>query len=412
MSLKSYDTIIIGGGAAGFAAASFSDKRSRVLIIERNGEPMKKLAITGKGRCNLTNNCDTETILKNITKNPQFMLSSLAAFSAKDTMSFFEELGVLLKTERGGRVFPASDKSYDIVNTLKNYALKQCGVEIVTDRARELIVENAVIKGVKCYNGVYNAPKVIIATGGMSYPNTGSTGDGYQLAAKAGHTITPIAPALVPLETKEDFSDIAGLTLKNVRLSLRQGIKTIFAEQGELLFTHFGVSGPLVLTASCYINQPITDDCRLSIDLKPALEEKTLDNRILRDFSANKNRQLKNALNALLPEKLIDIFVKRSGIKPEKKVNEITKTERRRLLELFKGFELTVTASRPIDEAVITDGGVSVKEINPKTMESRVVKGLHFAGEVIDVMGLTGGFNLQIAFSTAYAAAKSSHVNY
>lgn len=404
MKTNHYDIIIIGGGAAGFAAASFLSlpfEKKRVLIIEKNNQPMKKLAITGKGRCNLTNHCDIETALCNIPKNADFMRSSLTAFSPEDTMAFFENRGVPLKTERGGRVFPVSDKANDIVNALK----KKSDAEIVTDRARELLTEDNTVKGVKCTNGIYHAPNIIIATGGMSYPDTGSTGDGYEIAKKAGHTVTQIKPALVPLVTKEDCSAMAGLTLKNVKLALKQNNKTLFQEQGEMLFTHFGISGPLVLTASCQLTtHPV--DCTISIDIKPALDEQTLDSRILRDFSENKNRQFKNALNALLPEKLISTVIERSGIDSEKRVNEITKTERRRLLLQFKNFQLTVTAFRPIDEAVITDGGVSVKEINPKTMESKLVKGLYFAGEIIDVTGLTGGFNLQIAFSTAYAAVK------
>ena len=397
-----YDLIIIGGGAAGFAVASFLPQK-RVLIIEKNSTPMKKLSITGKGRCNLTNNCDVDTVLRNIVKNSAFMRSSLSAFAPCDTMTFFEGLGIPLKTERGGRVFPVSDKASDIVNALRAAA----NAETVTDRVTSLIVENATVKGVKCTNGTYRSDKVLIATGGMSYPRTGSTGDGYEFARKAGHTIIPVRPALVPLETKEDCASLAGLTLKNVTLTLKNNNKTVFAEQGEMLFTHFGVSGPLVLTASCYINRLQSVDCKLLIDFKPALDEKTLDNRILRDFSDNKNRQFKNALSALLPEKMQPVFVKQSGINPDKRVHEITKEERRRLLMLFKAFELTITAVRPIDEAVITDGGVSVKEINPRTMQSKLISGLYFAGEIIDVTALTGGFNLQIAFSTAYAVSRA-----
>ena len=397
---NNYDVIIVGGGAAGFAAASFlSASKKRVLIIEKENKPMKKLGLTGKGRCNLTNNCDIETVLRNIIKNAAFMRSSLNEFSPADTIAFFEQAGVPLKTERGGRVFPVSDKAGDIVHCLNTQSRSAVRIK---DRAIEPIVENNIIKGVKCVNGTYLAPAVIIATGGASYPATGSTGDGYEMARRAGHTIIPIKPALVPLETEQDYSELAGLTLKNIRLTLKNNNKTLYSEQGELLFTHFGVSGPLVLTASCYIENPI--GCQLSIDIKPALDEKTLDNRILRDFSENKNRRFKNSLSALLPQKLAAIFVRRSGIDPEKQVNEITKEERRRLLMLFKDFGLTVTALRPFEEAVITDGGVSVKEIDPRTMQSKLVKGLHFAGEIIDVIGFTGGFNLQLAFSTAHAA--------
>jgi len=390
--MNNYNTIIIGGGAAGFAAASFL-RGKKTLIIEKTPRTLHKLAITGKGRCNVTNNCDMETLLRNIPKNAMFMRSALTRFTPQDTITWLESLGVPLKTERGNRVFPASDKAEDIVNALR----KANTADLVYDRALELI--NG---GVKCEKSTYYAENIIIATGGMSYPKTGSTGDGYELARKAGHTVTEIRPALVPIETIEDVSELAGLTLKNIRLTCGK-----FAEQGEMLFTHFGVSGPLALSASWYVNQLSTVNCQLSIDLKPALDEKTLDARILRDFSENKNKQFKNSLSGLLPESMIEIFVKRSEINPEKQVNEITKTERRRLLSLFKNFTLTVKGLRPIDEAVITDGGINVKEIDPKTMQSKLVKGLYFAGEIIDVTGFTGGFNLQLAWSTAYAAAQS-----
>ncbi|MCL2071180.1 MAG: NAD(P)/FAD-dependent oxidoreductase [Oscillospiraceae bacterium] len=398
------DVIIIGGGVAGFAFASFLNGK-KAVIIEKNVKPLQKLSITGKGRCNLTNNCDVETVLRNIPKNPRFMRSTLTAFPPEALMVFMESCGVPLKTERGGRVFPVSDKAGDVVNALK----RACNATQVVERAIELIIEGGSVKGVKCNNGIYRASNVVIATGGMSYPATGSTGDGYEIAKKAGHTITELKPALVPLETVEDCSDAAGLSLKNVRLSLKlkSNGKLIYSEQGEMLFTHFGISGPLVLTASCYIDNPA--EYTVAIDLKPALDEKTLDKRILRDFALNKNCQLKNAISGLLPEKLIPMFMQRlfDGNGQNKRVCEITKEERRRLLMLLKEFTLTVTSFRPIDEAIITDGGVSVKEIEPRTMQSKLVKGLYFAGEVIDVNGFTGGFNLQIAFSTAYAAANS-----
>jgi len=404
--MKNYDVIIIGGGAAGFMAASFLEQK-KVLIIEKNHQLMKKLLITGKGRCNLTNNCDMETLLRNIPKNSVFMRSALTRFTPADTIAFFESSGVPLKTERGGRVFPVSDRAGDIVSALR----RNCKAEIIVDRAKELIIENNIVKGVKCGKSSYFAPKIIVATGGMSYPKTGSTGDGYELAKKAGHSITAVKPALVPLETGEvlggNYLDLAGLSLKNVRLTLKENNKTLFCDQGEMLFTHFGVSGPLVLSASSYIGNPA--ECTLHIDFKPALDEKTLDARILRDFAENKNRQFKNSLSALLPEKMISVFVKQSAIEPDKQVNEITKKERRKLLQLFKNFTLNVKAFRPIDEAVITDGGVSVKEIDPKTMQSKLVEGLYFAGEIIDVTGFTGGFNLQIAFSTAYAAVSATN---
>ncbi|MCL2633410.1 MAG: NAD(P)/FAD-dependent oxidoreductase [Oscillospiraceae bacterium] len=410
--MNTYDLIIIGGGAAG-VFASLNSKHKRILIIERNTSLMKKLMITGKGRCNLTNNCDVETVLLNIPRNSAFMRGALSRFTPHDTIAFFEEIGVPLKTERGGRVFPISDKSGDVVNALK----KHLNAEIVTDRARELIIESVpvgatcgrpqMVTGVKCETATYYSKNVLISTGGMSYPKTGSTGDGYEMARKVGHSITPLKPSLIPLETVEDCSSVMGLSLKNVRLTLLKNNKAVFSEQGEMLFTHFGVSGPLVLSASSYISELSTIHYQLSIDFKPALDEKKLDTRILRDFNENKNKQFKNSLNALLPEKLIELFITRSKIPPDKRVNEITRQERERLISLFKDFRLTVKSFRPIEEAVITDGGISVKEIDPKTMQSKLVKGLYFAGEIIDVTGFTGGFNLQIAFSTAYTAISS-----
>ncbi|MDR0197695.1 MAG: NAD(P)/FAD-dependent oxidoreductase [Oscillospiraceae bacterium] len=401
--MNNYDVIIIGGGAAGCFAAAAGEGGGRALIIEKNGVLMKKLAITGKGRCNLTNNCDAETVLGNIPRNAAFMRSALSRFSPADTMAFFGELGVPLKTERGGRVFPVSDKSGDVVFALEK-RLRARGVEIAADRAVSLIIENKAVKGVKCANAAYYSENVILAAGGMSYPKTGSTGDGFELARSAGHTVTPIKPALVPLVTAEDCSGAAGLTLKNVTLTLTKNGGCVFSGGEEVLFTHFGVSGPAVLSASFYVDDPKRDEYALSIDLKPALSEKVLDARILRDFGENKNRRFKNALSGLLPQKIIALFTERSGIPPEKRVNEITKEERKRMLSALKNFSLSVKATRPIDEALVTNGGVSVKEIDPKTMRSGLVKGLYFAGEVIDVAGLTGGFNLQIAFSTAYAA--------
>jgi len=400
----SFDVIVIGGGAAGcFAAIRAGERGGRIAVIEKLAL-MKKLAITGKGRCNLTNNCGVEDVLRNIPVNAAFLRSCLSRFTPADAIAFFEGLGVPLKTERGGRVFPVSDKSADIVNALEK-RLGELGVEIIRDTAKEPIIENNAVKGVKCERAFIYAPKVILATGGLSYPATGSTGDGYGIARKAGHTVAPPKPALVPIVTEEDCRSAQGLTLKNVRLTLKKSGKPLFSEQGELLFTHFGVSGPLVLSASCYIGD-VTDSYTLSIDLKPALDEKTLDARLLRDFAAYKNKRLKNALGDLLPESMIPLFISRSGIAPERQVNAITRAERLRLLTLFKDFSLTVKELRPIEEAIITDGGVAVSEIYPKTMESKLVKGLFFAGEVVDVMGLTGGFNLQIAWATGAAAGE------
>jgi len=388
-----YDVIIIGGGAAGFTAAAFLQNQ-KVLLIERNREPMRKLAITGKGRCNITNNCDTDTVLKNIFTNANFMRSSLARFTRADVMDWFEnELRVPLKTERGGRVFPVSDKAADVVDALKN----ACSADIITERVKSLVLEDSTIKGVKLADGrVLQTQQVLVATGGVSYPATGSTGDGYRLAEQAGHMIIPPKPALVPLVCKENCSELSGLSLKNVRLTCGK-----YSDMGELLFTHFGISGPLVMTASCYISD---FPAKVSIDFKPALDEKTLDARILREFGENKNKYLKNILPSMLPSSMVGEFIRRLGF--DKPAYEINREERKRLVELFKRFDLTVTGVRPIDEAVITDGGVSVREVDPKTMQSKLVKGLYFAGEVLDIAAFTGGFNLQVAWSTARAAAE------
>ncbi len=402
-----YDCLIIGGGAAGLVSAIFSAEYGyNTAIIEKNDILGKKLLITGKGRCNVTNNSDNENILKNIPTNSRFLYSALNNFSAEDTMNFFERLGVPLKTERGNRVFPVSDKASDIVNALKSYA-KELNVTIINEKAEQIITEETDgIKsaiGVKCSHKTYNADKIILATGGKSYPGTGSTGDGYIMAKSLGHTIVPLKPSLVPVNTVESCKEMMGLSLKNVTLSLKdENNKILYSELGEMLFTHFGVSGPLVLSASAYIKN---GSYKLSVDLKPALDEKKLDARILRDFDSEKNKQLSNVLRKLLPEKLISEIMKRSGIAEDIKVNTVTKEQRKALIENLKNFTFTVKSLRPIEEAIITDGGISVKEINPKTMESKLVKGLYFAGEIIDCCAYTGGYNLQIAFSTAYAAA-------
>ena len=403
-----YDVLIIGAGAAGlFAAVHCGRFGKKTAVIEKNDIQGKKLLITGKGRCNVTNNCDVETVLKNIPTNPRFMYSAVNSCTPEDVMNFFEWSGVPLKTERGNRVFPESDKSSDIVSALVREC-REAGVEFIRDKALELIIENGEAKGVKCLNESYYAEKILVATGGKSYPKTGSTGDGYEFAKQAGHTVIKASPSLVPIVTKEKYaSEMMGLSLRNVTLSVYKNSeqKPIFKEQGELLFTHFGVSGPLVLSASSHIRNCENGEYRLLIDMKPALDSETLDKRILRDFTEAKNRDFQNSLGKLLPSKMIPVIVNLSGIDGAKKVNEITRTERKSLAELIKNFPLTVKCFRPIDEAIITSGGVSVKEINPKTMESKLVKNLFFAGEVIDVDAYTGGFNLQIAFSTAYAFA-------
>jgi len=403
--MTAFDVIIIGGGASGcFAAVHVGEKGEKVLLTEP-GRLMHKLSLTGKGRCNLTNNSDIDNILKNIKTNPRFMRSALSKYGSADVMSFFEKSGVPLKTERGNRVFPVSDKADDIVCALKR-RLNIPNVKIVNRRAVEILVKDGAVTGVRCEENVYSATKVILATGGLSYPKTGSTGDGYKIASALGHTIIPPRPSLVPIVTRENCSELAGLSLKNVKISLFPADmnKLLYSEQGELLFTHFGISGPLALSASFYIDNP-GSGYKILTDLKPALDVKKLDARILRDFDKYKNKQIQNALNDLLPQKLIPFVISQSNIHPDKRVNEITSAERRRVLDVLKGFELTFAGLRPIDEAVITDGGVDTREINPKNMESKLIRGLRFAGEIIDVAAFTGGYNLQIAFSTAYAAA-------
>jgi len=405
--LAHYDAIIIGGGAAGLMAAwAASQNGKEVLLLEKNKLLGKKLLITGKGRCNVTNNCTTEEFMANIPSNAKFLYSAYSRFSCIETMRFFEERGVKLKTERGNRVFPESDKAKDIVLAFER-ALKNDFIEIKNDKAKELIIENGEIKGVKCEDGEYFASSVLVATGGKSYPLTGSTGDGYDFAKQAGHTITPLVPSLVPIVSKESFpAEMMGLSLKNVVLSLKdsQTGKILFSEMGEMLFTHFGVSGPLVLSASAHIRKMQPDRYLLVIDLKPSLSEEKLDLRIQRDFSDNLNKDFINSLGKLLPAKMIPVVARLSGIPANTKVNQITKKQRAELVKLLKNFTITAKAFRPIEEAIITGGGVNVSEINPKTMESKLVKGLYFAGEVLDVDAYTGGFNLQIAFSTGYTA--------
>ncbi|MBQ8410772.1 MAG: NAD(P)/FAD-dependent oxidoreductase [Ruminiclostridium sp.] len=405
---KNFDCIVIGAGAAGMYAAVHSAANGyKTAIIEPNEKVGRKLAITGKGRCNVTNNCDSDEIMKNIPRNPRFLYSALSMCSPADVMSFFEGEGVPLKTERGNRVFPVSDKAYDIVDALF-FRMKREGVEIIRAKAVAVNASEGFVTGVKTDKGVFNSPKVILATGGMSYPVTGSTGDGYKIARALGHTITPLKPSLVPIETEENCGEMMGLSLKNSVLSVRDNEKNkvIFKELGEMIFTHFGVSGPLVLSASSRMEEITEGRYSLFIDLKPALSEEQLDARVQRDFAERKNMQLDNALRKLLPEKIIEPLLKKCGIDPEKQCNSVTREERLALVKTVKAFSLKPVSYRPIAEAIITDGGVSVKEINPKTMESKIVSGLYFAGEIIDVTGFTGGFNLQIAFSTGYAAAQ------
>ena len=402
------DVIIIGGGAAGcFAAVQAARWGKSVIVFEKNEKLGRKLRITGKGRCNVTNNSPSEEHMRNIPVNPRFLYSAFSNFDAESTMAFFEELGVPLKTERGNRVFPVSDNANDIADALA-YEMKKLGVQTVHSRVSSLITANGAVTGVKAGGKEYRSNSVIIACGGKSYPNTGSTGDGYMLAESVGHTVTELKPSLVPLTSPDKFcAEMMGLSLRNVTIKLMDGEKVIYSEMGEMLFTHFGVSGPLVLSASSHIRDMQTNRYKLLIDLKPALTPEQLDARIQRDFAENLNRDFSNGIRKLLPAKLIPVAVRLSGIPAEQKVNSITKEQRRKFGELLKAFPVRISGFRPIDEAIITSGGISVKEIDPKTMGSKLVSGLYFAGEVIDVDAYTGGFNLQIAFSTAYTAAVS-----
>ena len=407
MSMKSStaDVIIIGGGAAGMmAAATASEQGKRVLLLEPQKDCGRKLRITGKGRCNVTNHCDCPTFLKSVVRNPKFLKSALYRFTPEDTENWFESRGVALKVERGERVFPVSDKSADIVNALHR-AMEEGGVQLERAKALAILTEEGTVSGVKTDRGSFYAPAVILCTGGLSYPLTGSTGDGYTLAKMLGHSIAEPVASLIPIEAEPDCEELQGLSLRNVTLRAYRGNKLIFEELGEMLFTHFGVSGPLVLSASVHMHEK--DSYRLSIDLKPGLTPEKLDERLLRDFGDNLNRCFKNSLDALLPQKLIPIIIRRSGIDPETRVNAITRTQRLALGELLKHFELKVTGLRPIEEAIVTAGGINVSEVNPKTMESKLVPGLYFAGEILDIDGYTGGFNLQIAWSTAVCAANS-----
>ena len=406
---------IIGAGAAGMMAAiTAAEAGADVTLFEHSDRVGRKLLITGKGRCNVTNNSDINTHISNIPTNPRFMYTALNSFGPQDVMEFFESRGVPLKTERGNRVFPASDRAADICGALKR-SLDRLGVKLVHENVKKLLLTEdqdgkKAISGLATDNGKVDFGHVIIATGGASYPLTGSTGDGYRMAAEVGHTIVQPKPALVPVECAEGFvKELMGLSLRNVNLTVSDAAgREVFSEQGELLFTHFGLSGPLVLSASSHMKKLPGMRYTMSIDLKPALDLQTLDKRLQSDFSKYSNKDFVNSLGDLLPSKLIPVIVRLSGIDERKKVNVITKDERHRLLSLLKGLMLTATKFRPIDEAIVTSGGVSVKEISPKTMESKLVKNLYFAGEVIDVDAYTGGFNLQIAFSTAHLAALSA----
>jgi predicted Rossmann fold flavoprotein len=404
--------LVIGGGAAGLMAAHTAALYgASVTLFDKNERLGRKLLITGKGRCNITNNCDVNTFIANVTTNSRFLYSAANHFTPQDTMRYFESAGLSLKTERGNRVFPASDRAYDVEAVLEQN-VRDSGVQIVTACVSAILSEQGSVTGVCCTDGKqYPADAVIVATGGKSYPLTGSTGDGYRFAAELGHDIVAPQPSLVPLITEENWCKKAqGLSLKNVTLTLTdtQTGKELYHELGEMLFTHFGVSGPLVLSASAHIRTMQKNRFKLSIDLKPGLTEKQLDARILRDFAANSNKDFANSLGALLPRKIIPIIIRLSEIPFDIKVNQITKEMRQKLCTVIKHLELTVSDFRPIEEAIITSGGVSVKQVNPKTMESKLVQGLFFAGEVLDLDAYTGGFNLQIAFSTGYMAGMSA----
>lgn len=398
---------VIGGGAAGLMAAGHAaELGGEVTLFEKNDRVGKKLRITGKGRCNVCNDTDVNTVIENIPHNPRFLYAALNAFPPAEVKAFFARQGVPLKTERGNRVFPASDKAQDIVDALKKY-IQENGVTLLREEVRTVA---------RCEEGFAVTAKatrvfdrVIVATGGLSYPLTGSTGDGYRIAESFGIAVNDLVPSLVPLETVEhDPAKMQGLSLKNTALTVTLGEKTVYTDFGEMLFTHFGVTGPMILSASAHLRGSDVCGYVLHLDLKPALEEKVLDNRLLADFNKYQNRDFANALTDLLPQKMIPVVVARCGIDPHKKVHAVTKEERRALLTLLKDFTLTVKRRRPIAEAIVTSGGVDVKELSPKTMEAKNVPGLYFCGEVIDADAYTGGFNLQIAFSTAYLAAENA----
>ncbi len=402
------DVIIIGGGAAGlFAAVHAARAGCRTLLLEQNSRLGKKLLITGKGRCNVTNDCSAEEVLKNVPRNSRFLYSCMGAYPPERTMAFFEELGCPLKVERGNRVFPQSDRSQSVLQALQK-GLKQYHVQHVQARALQLNLIGGRIVGVQTAQGDFASPCVILATGGCSYPLTGSDGSGYELARQAGHTIVAPEGSLVPLEENGSWcKQMQGLSLRNVGVKLvNQNNKVVFEEFGELLFTHFGLSGPTILSASAHMNGE--DSYEVRLDLKPALDEQKLDSRILRDFAQYQNRNFENALQDLFHKTMIPVMVRRTGIDPEQKVNTITKAQRRTLLELTKRFPISIARKRPVEEAIITSGGVKVQQVDPKTMASKLAPGLYFAGEILDVDAYTGGFNLQIAWATAYAAAMAA----
>ena len=398
-----YDLIVVGGGPAGmFAAIEAAGRGKKVLLLARNPRLGKKLLKTGKGRCNVTNDCDAGEVLQNVPRNGRFLYSAMTAFPPAKIMGFFRDAGCPLKTERGGRVFPVSDKSVSILEVLQK-ELRRTGVQVMPGRVDRILTADGAVTGVAVGKDIFTASRVLLATGGLSYPTTGSTGDGYALAEALGHTVVSCEGSLVPLEADADCAKMQGLSLRNVGVKLYNAKgKVLYSDFGELLFTHFGVSGPTVLSASCHLKG---EGCYLKIDLKPALEEGKLDERILRDLQMYKNRSMENAMTDLLPRSMIPVVLDRLGIGPELQANALTKQQRRAMVELLKGFRVELRGKRPVAEAIITSGGIKVAQIDPKTMESKLVPGLYFAGEVIDCDAYTGGFNLQIAWATAYAAA-------
>ena len=398
---------VIGGGPAGMMACGrLKERVSNVILIEQNSFLGKKLRITGKGRCNITNTADVEEILNNVPTNKRFLYSALYSFTNDDTVSLINSLGVETKEERGGRVFPKSDNARDVAEALKRYALGK-NVKLVKEKAEDICIKDGCVTGIRTNKGVIACDSVVLATGGKSYPLTGSDGSGYKIAENAGHTIIPPKPSLVPLVTREKWvKDVMGLSLKNVELTLFCGKKKLYSDFGEMLFTHFGISGPIVLSASAHLKK--FEGVTASIDLKPALSQEQLDKRICRDFEKFNKKHLQNSLDELLPKAIIPVIIDITGINPHKEVCNITKEERKLLAATIKNLPLTVTGTRPIEEAIITSGGIKVSEIDPSTMESKIVKGLYFAGEIIDVDAYTGGFNLQIAFSTGFLAGENA----
>ena len=406
--MEATELVVIGGGPAGLMCAYQAAKRGvKAVLLDPNDRLGRKLRITGKGRCNLTNNCDIKTVMANIPGDGRFLYSALNRFSPADTMAFFEENGLALKTERGNRVFPQSDNANDVADTMARLC-RRAGVRMIKTAAKQIVTENGAVAGVVTGEGYIPCSAAAVCTGGLSYPLTGSTGAGYRFAEELGHTVSPRRPSLVPLESSDDYcAEMQGFAPKNVTLSAYENGKLIYKELGEMLFTHFGVSGPLVLSASAHMRNMGSAAYTLKIDFKPALDEKKLDARILRDFTKYANREFKNSLGDLVGRSMIPVLLRLSGIPEDKAVHDITRAERHGLVELLKAFPVTVSGFRPIDEAIVTAGGVNTKEINPRTMESKLVQGLYFAGEVLDLDAYTGGFNLQIAWATGFVAGNS-----